>query len=320
MLRQLCVVTAVAGLIGCGDPLAELDSLSEVDLAESDPVAAALPSEAEVSREGYFGTEAASPAQNTLAQPTAPKKQRGLFGIFRPAATNVPPKDPASPSVPSDAADVESAIKAAEASVSPSEPQDGNVVVAALEPTQTPKKTGLFGRRVPGALTSTQAADVTDVAYGTVLPYGVIARSCEARRKPLGRKIESATARGYKLYDSDPDSTGPRTYYITGFADDCPRQLTAANVLLGAPSRYEQLHYGPTGKDLAYGETDKAYDKVKQKVCGVRKGKPCGKKIAQLDRSTFFVTSYQSFGANARWSEVLIHKGIVLARAMKTNG
>lgn len=334
MLRNFCLMLGATALVACGDPLAGLDRVSELELAETDPVANALPSDAEVAREGFFGTEAAQPStdaetdatfqpQNAAVETAKPQAapRRGLLGFFRRNA-EVPAVEPAA--VAKDDADVSEAVALALDEETQDQRADAKsegepVQVASLEPEIVPKRRGLFGRAVPTALVSTVSADVTDVAYGTVLPFGVIARDCEARRKPLGRKIESASARGYKLYDSVPGSIAPRTYYITGFDDDCPRQLTAANVLLGAPSRYEELHYGPTGKDLAYAETDKAYDKLKQKVCGVRKGKPCGSKIGKMDKSAFFITSYARFDANASWSEVLIHDGVVMATSMKSN-
>jgi hypothetical protein len=327
MLKQLCIVIGVCGLAACGDPLAGIDRISDVELAETDPVANALPSDAEVAREGFFSTDATQPsnaeAEPTEAAETPPSPRRGLMGLFRgkaPAATiPTPLSGPSSTVTTEDQAltlAVESAAVSANNQTDVPAPQ---VKLASLEPKNAPQRRGLFGRPVPAALISTKSDDVTDVAYGTILPYGMIARSCEARRKPLGCRIESASARGFKLYDSDPGGTGSRTYYITGFDDGCPRQLTAANVLLGAPSRYEQLHYGPTGKDLAYAETDKAYDKLKRKVCGTRKRKPCGRKIDKMDKSTFFVTSYARFDDNTRWSEALIHDGIVMASALKSH-
>jgi hypothetical protein len=320
MLRYVLVVAGVFGLAACGDPLAGIDRISDIELAQTDPVANALPSDAEVAREGFFGTVAARPndQQTAVQDPVrtaqaTPALRRGILGLFRRGSP-----DTTSNTATDDTAIANAVEDAAKSTNGQSETSEV-VQLAGLEPEVTPKRRGLFGRANPSALTSTKSDDVTDVAYGTVLPFGVMARSCEARRKPLGRKIESASAQGYKLYDSDPGGTGPRTYYITGFDDDCPRQLTAANVLLGAPSRYEQLHYGPTGKDLAYGETDKAYDALKKKVCGARKRKPCGGKMAKMDKSTFFVTSYARFDDNARWSETLIHDGIVMATAIKTN-
>jgi hypothetical protein len=111
-----------------------------------------------------------------------------------------------------------------------------------------------------------------------------------------------------------------RTWYITGFSDGGPRQLTAANALLGSASLYETLHYGPGGENLPTGETDKAYEKIKRKVCGTRRGKPCGSKINQMDKSTFFVTAYQRFGNSSRWAEVLVHDGAVIAAVIKPDG
>ena len=47
--------------------------------------------------------------------------------------------------------------------------------------------------------------------------------------------------------------------------------------------------------------------------------KPCGAKIKLLERSTFFINAYASFGNVSQWSEMLIHNGEVLATAMKSN-
>ena len=116
------------------------------------------------------------------------------------------------------------------------------------------------------------------------------------------------------------DAEEMRTFYITGFDDGCPRQLTAAHVLLGAPSFYELLHYGPAGEHLAQGETDAAYERVKREVCGARKGRPCGAQIKRLERSTFFVNAYPRADDNTGWSEMLIHKGTVMATAQKSSG
>lgn len=85
---------------------------------------------------------------------------------------------------------------------------------------------------------------VSEVSFGTVLPFGEVARVCDLDLSELGQLVEEA-ARGYRLFDLQPGSAGARSFYITGFADDCARQLTAANVLFGTPSVYEQLHYGP---------------------------------------------------------------------------
>ncbi|MBM1311394.1 hypothetical protein JQT66_14215 [Sulfitobacter mediterraneus] len=333
MLKKLCLVALLASLAACGDPLRNLDRLSDVDLAETEPVAQALPTEDEIAREGFLGTTAADPATNTAAQlqpaDPAPEKRGGLLGLLRRV---VPNTDPA----PQDTAALAPVVLDAEPApqtpveqtttvleTTPEDPAtDAPILLASLTPTEEPprKRAGLFARiAAPKKDKPRTGPDATDVPYGTVLPYGVIARVCEARRKPMGRKVEKANARGFALFDSNPDSAAPRTFYLTGFPDGCPRQLTAASVLLGAPSFYEQLHYGPAGKHLAYGDTDKAYEKVKSRVCGARKGKPCGSKIGQLEKSTFFVNTYERLGGNARWSELLIHNGEVLAASLKSN-
>ena len=332
MLKKLFLLAVLTSLAACGDPLRNLDRLSDVDLAETEPVAQALPTDDEIAREGFLGTAAADPATNTGAQfqpvEPAPERRGGLLGLLRRV---VPNTDPA----PQDAAAIAPMVLDADAAPQPpsnetsvvldTDPDaptaDDPVLLASLTPTQeTPRKRrGLFARVVaPAADKPRTGPDAKDVPYGTILPYGVIARVCEARRKPMGRKVEKSNARGFALFDSNPDAATPRTFYLTGFPDGCPRQLTAASVLLGAPSFYEQLHYGPAGKHLAFGATDKAYEKVKSRVCGARKGKPCGSKIGQLEKSTFFVNTYERFGGNARWSELLIHDGEVLAASLKS--
>jgi hypothetical protein len=193
----------------------------------------------------------------------------------------------------------------------------------ALEPAiasdAVPARRGLFGRKPAATAASRTGPDARDVDYDTVLPFGEVARACVASGRPLGRKVDKAPARGYTLYDTKPDTIAPRTFYITGFNDGCPRQLTAANVLLGSASLYERLHYGPGGENLPVAATDKAYEKIKRRVCGVSRRKPCGSNIRKMERSTFFVTAYSQFGNANSWSELLIHDGEVLAAAIKSN-
>jgi hypothetical protein len=162
-------------------------------------------------------------------------------------------------------------------------------------------------------------ADISvDARYGDLMPFGVVGRVCDARNKPLGRRIEKSGPGGYALFDSDPGSTVPHTFYLTGFSDGCPRQFTAAVALLGAPSMHEQLRYGLPGEIHPYSSTDKAYETVKARVCGARRGKPCGAAIKRLERSTVFVSAYERYGAAPRWTDMLVHDGAVLAKAVKT--
>lgn len=302
MLRTGVVMMVLLLLAACGDPLAGVPRLQDIELAETDPAAAALPSAEEVEREGFFGTDAATGEAGRIpaAAPTAaPEPRRGIFGLFRRSAP--------SPADPAPVASQEASLTApAEASAQPEEP-----AMAA------PQRKDFFAR-LGGASAPDAQSNLLEVDYGTVVPYGVLARSCASKRKSLGKKVD-ATA-GFKLYDSNPGLIVQRTFYITGFGDGCPRQFTAAQALLGAPSLYEQLHYGPAGAHLAYGDTDKAYEKVKRDVCGARKGKPCGSAIRRLERSTVFVNTYDRATDNRSWSEVLIHQGEVMARSNKSSG
>lgn len=158
--------------------------------------------------------------------------------------------------------------------------------------------------------------------FGIILPFGEVGRVCEARSKPLGSKIETSGGRGqtYKLYDSAPGATTPRTFYITGFSDNCPRQFTAALALFGAPAMHEQLRYGRPATTYPYSSTDKAYEKIKSRVCGVGPRTPCGAKIERLERDTVFVSTYERFTDNGRWADLLVHDGQVVATAMKWPG
>ena len=163
------------------------------------------------------------------------------------------------------------------------------------------------------------APDAQDVPLGTVLPFGQIARVCDAKGKNLGTLVEQAARRGarYKLYDSVPNSSAPRTFYVQGFKDNCPRQFTAALALFGTPEMHEQLRYGLPAKDYPYSTTDKAYEVIKAQVCGVARSKPCGPRISRLEQTTVFVSAYENFTQNARWADMLLHRGNVLAASLK---
>lgn len=187
---------------------------------------------------------------------------------------------------------------------------------------------GLFGAKAaaatgdddaPGRPPRPGAPDAREVSLGVTLPYGELARVCGVPNRKLGKKIEGYPEKGsqYVLYDSVPGTTTPRTFYLTGFKDRCARQFTAALVIFGAPESYEQLHYGPSGAELPVSSTDAAYEKVKSRVCRVRKGKPCGSKMRTLARDTVFVSVYERFGSNPRWKNILLHNGEVEAVDLK---
>ena len=106
---------------------------------------------------------------------------------------------------------------------------------------------------------------------------------------------------------------------MTGFSDGCPRQVTAALAIFGAPSMHEQLRYGLPSDEYPYSDTDKAYEGIKARMCGKPKGKPCGSRIKSVERNTVFISTYERFGDTARWSDMLVHNGAVLAKTIKSN-
>lgn len=188
--------------------------------------------------------------------------------------------------------------------------------LADVDAQQSTKKLKAFNRR-----TNSTGPGVAEVSYGAALPFGEIARVCAARGKALGQEVARFPERGkgYRLHDSRPGTTEPHTFYVSGFRDGCPRQFTAALAIFGAPSMYEQLRYGDAAKDQPKGATDKAYEKVKSQVCGVSRRKPCGRKIKSLERDTVFISVYERFEDNARWADILVHDGVVLAANIKKN-
>jgi len=362
MTRAWIASFALVALTACGDPLAGVERLSDVPLAETDAAPAALPSDDEVTNPepvlGRLIDEAATTEDSAPVEAEA--QSRGLFGrLFgagRTAATNTSPdtqpivaeEAPAAP-------DSTKAVAAAEANaagaLSDSAPEDSvaSVVEAAdaaparggflglfRRPAQdqdAPRTAALAPQTDPaplaapetdrssrfGSRPSRRGVALREVPYGTVLPYGEVARVCSAKRQELGRRMARAPrTRGYTLYDSLPDAAGPRTWYVTGFSDGCPRQFTAALAVFGAPSMHEQLRYGLPADEYPYSDTDKAYERIKSRICGVAKRKPCGAKLSSVERNTIFISTYERFGDNTRWADILLHDGEVVASAIKT--
>ncbi|KIN71305.1 hypothetical protein [Sulfitobacter guttiformis] len=303
-MRLLPVFGLVLSLAACSDPLAGVDRLADVDVVASDPAAAALPDADEIAREGFLGTDAAQGAvPEAVAQAQAP--QTG--GFFRGLINRAASADPAA----AIAADVAS-------SQSNREP----VQLAPLSPRQELQsargRTGLFGNAAPRSDKPRSGTDARDVPFGTVLAFGEMARVCDAKGKSLGQKVDGMGRRGFALFDSNPGIRSKRTFYLTGFSDDCPRQFTAANALFGLPSFYETIRYSPAGQHLPYAETDVAYDGVKSDVCRADKSKPCGTRIGKLDTQLAFVSAYEFDEINDKWKEFLIYDGSVLASAVKS--
>lgn len=234
-------------------------------------------------------------AEEAAVDLVEPEKRRGLLGLLQP---------------------VQDAPETVRTASLQSELTEGPEPTVLAEPK---KRRGLFGNATREKIRS--GPDARDVPFGTVLPFGTVARVCDAKTSgSLGRRLDQApeSGRGYKLYDSAPHTIGARTFYVTGFKDNCPRQFTAALAVFGAPEVHEQLRYGLPRKSYPYSTTDKAYEKVKSAVCRVGKSKPCGAKMTTLERNTVFISTYERFSDNARWADILLHDGVVVAAAIKT--
>jgi hypothetical protein len=234
-------------------------------------------------------------AEEAAGDLVEPEKRRGLLGLLQPVQ------------------DAPETVRTASLQSELTEAPEPTVLA------EPKKRRGLFGSATREEIRS--GPDARDVPFGTVLPFGEVARVCEAKTNgSLGRRLDQApeSGRGYKLYDSAPHTIGARTFYVTGFKDNCPRQFTAALAVFGAPEVHEQLRYGLPSKSYPYSTTDKAYEKVKSAVCRVGKSKPCGAKMPALERNTVFISTYEKFSDNARWADILLHDGVVVAAAIKT--
>ena len=171
------------------------------------------------------------------------------------------------------------------------------------------------------AVAAPKEAASEDVAPGQRLAAGKVGRVCDLAATDLGAVVERSPDRGarYKIHDTAPGTAQARTLYISGFADGCPRQVTGALAMFGSAARYEELRYGAPGKSLPKGASDAAYEEVKSTVCGVAKGRPCGKNAGKMDSAVVFVSIYQSFGDNGSWATLLLHDGRVAAADLKAH-
>lgn len=193
----------------------------------------------------------------------------------------------------------------------------GEVVEAAAPTTGQSQAGGLgilsgFGSSEPRP--DPLAADVPALAG---LEFGVVGRTCGIRRREMGSEILSSS--GFKIYDTNPGSTNLRPHYITGFDDRCPRQFSAALVMLGDVGTHELVRYSRTRVTLDYSSTDTAYERIKGRFCGVGEGQPCGNRLERLGAKTTFVTAYRSFGAAPVWAEFLLHDGALAAVDLEGN-
>ena len=112
--------------------------------------------------------------------------------------------------------------------------------VAMIE-TDSGAETRGLGRRIGSIFGGRAAAEpernVPEVQQGVFVDYGAVVAVCGLNARDLGTKVE--TVSGYTLYDAGGDPAVARTHYLTGFADGCARQFTAAMALFGDVGTHE---------------------------------------------------------------------------------
>lgn len=318
-------------LSGCGDPLRNVARLDDVTVADGAVTATPTPAETRNTGGGLFGrllnrqpddptnaaveaaladaatsevTEEGSEIEAEVVaepEPEAAPERRGLFGIFR-GNRDTAQTSEATPEA--ETAEV-TPVAMTQSADAPATPRGGLA--------------GLF-RRSPDAAPPRNGPDSEDVSAGTVLPFGQIARVCGLRRSELGTEVDGGG--GFKIYDTIPNSTAPRPFYITGFNDDCARTFTGAVVVTGDIETHEFVRYQGSNERIGYTSTDNAYEALKASVCRVGRGLPCGARADRLNSNTHFVTVYDFFGGTfsavpTEWAQILIHDGRVLGMSVK---
>lgn len=316
-LRCLICALVCLALAGCGDPIADIPRLSEQNLSEQAPtveIAAASEPQGESLVERLLG-ESTEPQENSFATQTSKPKQpnqpknTGFLALFNRAA----PSDTATTEPMADTQAVEVALTTPEGTA------DTNSASLPATPEPETKQSGggfsLFG----GGSAKPKAAAVSEIAPGTVLPYGKVARICGLSKGQMGKKVAQFPEKRpkHQIYDSAPGNTAPHSFFITGFDDGCARQFTASLAMFGSVAMHEQLRYGLPAEVMPYSDTDKAYEKLKSRVCGVPRKKPCGAKLSRLEGNTVFVSIYERFGSNSRWKNLLLHDGEMVANDIK---
>ncbi|GAA6190003.1 hypothetical protein NBRC116596_30660 [Litorivita sp. NS0012-18] len=290
-------------------------------LAAPDPAAQAAPQPAAPDTAAATPAPALAPALASTPPESAKPARKGLAALFkRNRNTGAGGQE-----APLTLAAVPPALAAAPQADTPSGKASAAPSAEALgdTPAAAPRKGGGFFGKLAAAKSAAprraNGPDALAVAYGTQLPYGEIAHICNLPTSAMGKEVASYPERRakYRLYDSLPGHTTAHTFYMTGFADGCARQFTAALAVFGSASMYERLQYLLPAKQRQKGAADQAYEKVKSKVCGAPRGKPCGNKIGMLERDTVFVSVYERYGDNARWTNLLLHDGAVLAKDIK---
>lgn len=255
--------------------------------------------------------EAEADADEPVTAETTEVRTAGLGGLFRflkPKAKG-PAQETAQPVAPEATPNAEGETRQ-EADESFAARPETHGVSPEAKPRAKPRKP-LFAFLKPRSKTS---GPVSTVKPGETLAFGEVGVACDLRRRAMGEKVDQFPRDGrpvWQLYDTSPDSTDPRTQFITGFADGCARQVTAALVMFGEAELHEVLRYSENN-DADWSDADKRYERIKRSACGVGRKERCPEeKLDALEHQLAFVSVYPRFGAESGWLELLLHDGAV---------
>ncbi|WP_417260071.1 hypothetical protein [Celeribacter sp.] len=257
-------------------------------------------------------------AEAQEAETTATQKGNGgIFAFLKPKT-----QTPAAPVAPQSDAPSESASDVETAALAPDalEAEDA-AEPAPVEAAAAPAKKGLFGGLFAGGGAAGGPKTLSTVQPGEVLPFGTVGIACEVKPTKQAKLVDQFPREGravWKLYDTDPSSTSARTQFITGFKDNCPRQVTASLVMFGSAALHEVHRYSKDREQEAWSQADKAYEKIKAKSCSVRKGVGCpAEKLPKLESHMAFVSVYKTFGGAGNWLELLLADGKLVTEEVR---
>ena len=276
---------------------------------------------------------AEAPVEDTVEGPAKPR--RGLFSLFR----KRPPAEDVLDETPAQTAPLEQAVASAEL-VEPEKLATAQEKATQEEVVQVKTARvgggffGLFKRKPvkegpeevlmdPALLPEIDepiGGDPTPLDTSFTPGFGTVQTVCEAKRRKFGKEVDGWPEDGrrtFRLFDSDPSSSGVRDFYLIGFKDKCPRRFRASIVFFGSPELYETVRLDRHNRAIPITATDKAYDKLKRRICGKGPKKPCGAKMSVMEKSTVFVTAYDNFGSTSRWAEFLLHNRSLVEVSLK---
>lgn len=243
--------------------------------------------------------------------PVDEAKTGGLFAFLK-------PKHPPAPAEPEpfearpETLGVPAVLPTPDEAPDAAEPPETQAPTASAAP-----KKPLFGFLKPKA---THGTPKSTVQPGEVLPFGEVGIACEANKRSMGREVDQFPREGttvWRLFDTDPANTGPRTQFITGFADGCARQVTASLVMFGEAGLHEVLRYSDSN-EADWSQADKSYEAIKSSTCGVKRKQRCpADKVGLLEKQLAFVSVYPTFGAPKGWLELLLHNGDVMSEEIR---